>query len=454
MKFLIVGSESLINEFLFKYELKDDCIIFSTSKKKFKVDRKKFEIYNRDLILQKEKSKQWKKKEYIILSEMMVNQLLGDFEVLLTADRELGGPFGGYYGNIFYIWNMVKAVIYLIKEEAVKSIIFLEPPHLIDTVIMEKVGRKCIGNIFINDQPSRVLPWIYSWEPHDIQILGILKNKNNQNPYNSSVHQSNLDHIICQGRVALELIKGKKDVSQINKKKYFIKKIFDTCSIVKLIKSDLSINQFRREVWYRHLYSIYRKIQYSNELIKNQKNVDHWGIVFFLHTQPEMTTIPRAGLSAQQFSIINAIAQLLPNLDIGIKEHPMTFERGFAYKYRHHYLIRDVCCLENISVVPLKLDTPMILSKVDIIATITGTVALEALAAGVPVLYFGGGPKFVEDHPLCEIISSLSETEDKINLLKENKIKFDASGLDPIKFLCELMDHKKNKFTEGDSLCL
>ena len=106
-------------------------------------------------------------------------------------------------------------------------------------------------------------------------------------------------------------------------------------------------------------------------------------LVVFLHYQPEETSSPRGGFFANQLNIVRWLRLKFPDKRILVKEHPHRSYRG----YRPQVFYRELARLGNVFFT--KETTTNLLEKAEAVATICGTVGLEAAYRGVPVLLFG-----------------------------------------------------------------
>jgi len=116
-------------------------------------------------------------------------------------------------------------------------------------------------------------------------------------------------------------------------------------------------------------------------------------VVFFMHYQPERTSMPEGGRYAQQWLIIRAIAMSIPNdWVLLVKEHPSSFMGEYHRAYRSPILYSEIASLDNVRLVPIEEDTFSLIDRSVAVATITGTVGMQALIRGKPVLIFGTAP--------------------------------------------------------------
>lgn len=113
-------------------------------------------------------------------------------------------------------------------------------------------------------------------------------------------------------------------------------------------------------------------------------------VVFFMHYQPERTSVPEGQGYGQQWLALRALANALPEgYQLVVKEHPSTFRFNFDPAYRSLELHKQISLLPNTRLVPLSFSPFDLIDKAAAIATITGTVGVEAIIRGKAVIVFG-----------------------------------------------------------------
>lgn len=113
-------------------------------------------------------------------------------------------------------------------------------------------------------------------------------------------------------------------------------------------------------------------------------------VVFFLHYQPERTSVPEGQGYGQQWLALRALANALPaGYQLVVKEHPSTFRYNFDPSFRSLELYEQISRLPNTHLVPLNFSPFDLIDKARAVATITGTVGVEAIIRGKPVVVFG-----------------------------------------------------------------
>ena len=115
-------------------------------------------------------------------------------------------------------------------------------------------------------------------------------------------------------------------------------------------------------------------------------------VVFLMHYQPEESSMPRGGIFAQQLNALLRLRAALPEqIAIVVKENKATFRAplALAIGVRSRDFYAALCSLPNTWLVPLERDTFELIDRALAVATITGSVGMEALCRGRPVIIFG-----------------------------------------------------------------
>lgn len=107
-------------------------------------------------------------------------------------------------------------------------------------------------------------------------------------------------------------------------------------------------------------------------------------IVYFLHFQPEATTLPRAGVFNEQQLAIKILAKSLEGTGIKlyVKEH-------FVQPYRHKYFYDDLSKIRGVQLLSGEVDSKKLVVHCVAAATCTGTIIQEAVINQKPVFVFG-----------------------------------------------------------------
>lgn len=148
-----------------------------------------------------------------------------------------------------------------------------------------------------------------------------------------------------------------------------------------------------------HGYFRYREKQKEKDIyaqfvkVKNviDLNAQSDKLIFFpLHYQPELTTSPDGGIYSQQWLAIKHLVEKLPaGFKVLVKEHPSQFLINSKRVRSHNFYKGILSISDKIEFVGLNVDSKRILDHASGVITITGTIGLESLLKGKPVLYFG-----------------------------------------------------------------
>src|SRR5215217_710449 len=136
----------------------------------------------------------------------------------------------------------------------------------------------------------------------------------------------------------------------------------------------------------RRLKAEYHK-RITNVNLDDGKNY----FLFGLHYQPEETTVPSAGIFYNQFSLIKHISSKLPeNSVLIVKEHTTQFHPNYdGHRGRYRDIYESIKDLPNVVMINDEISSNLLLKKVTAVFTLTGTIGLEALLRGKPVIVFG-----------------------------------------------------------------
>ena len=124
-----------------------------------------------------------------------------------------------------------------------------------------------------------------------------------------------------------------------------------------------------------------------------ETNIPKGPYVYFpLHYEPERTTNPDGGVFHDQ---LRALAQLRafvpPNIAICVKEHPSQFNaRMIGHQGRTARFYKAITAFSGVKLVSETVSSAKLILNSQAVATISGTVALEAAILGKRGLVFGG----------------------------------------------------------------
>jgi hypothetical protein len=147
-------------------------------------------------------------------------------------------------------------------------------------------------------------------------------------------------------------------------------------------------------------------------LLKSYRDVSMSGlpetpfVVYFMHYQPERSSLPEGLLFAQQWLAIRLLSWALPEgWTLVVREHPSMWLHPLDITVRTPDLYREISLLPNVKICSMDLDTFEVIDKSEAVATLTGSVGFQAILRNKPVIAFGL-PAY-KDHPACFSVASL-----------------------------------------------
>lgn len=113
--------------------------------------------------------------------------------------------------------------------------------------------------------------------------------------------------------------------------------------------------------------------------------------LFALHYEPESTSFPEGLPVKNQFdAVVEARRLLAPDRELLVKEHPVqALSVNQGYMGRSPFFYSAVRGLRNTRIVPSQVSAKELMASVDVVFTLTGTVAFEGLSLGKQVVHFG-----------------------------------------------------------------
>jgi len=217
-------------------------------------------------------------------------------------------------------------------------------------------------------------------------------------------------------------------------------------------ESDISPLEFKlnkvRSAWF--LLKLKRKYECiaTNELPDNY-------VYFALHYQPELTTLPLAGIYRNQYLAVAELSDKLPSdWDIIVKEHPGQFQfNRWGEQARTHYYYDLMSKIDSVSFVSLDLDSFTLIDNAIATASVGGTVGFESVLRGKPTFVwrdtwysslsgctiFENVPKSINQNYIDHITSAIENLEYTLRELSALRSHFaDHDDCESNKYACAL----------------
>ncbi|HNN62160.1 MAG TPA: hypothetical protein PKH78_03925 [Candidatus Obscuribacter sp.] len=152
--------------------------------------------------------------------------------------------------------------------------------------------------------------------------------------------------------------------------------------------------------------------------------------VFFLHYQPEGTTLPYGLAFAQQWLAISRLRMALPeDVQLAVKDHPGMFLRGMLRpSVRDRYFYESIAGLPNTVLVDINQDSFDLIDHAEAVVTITGTAGFQALARGKPVIVFGTAP--YRHFPSVRQVASVADLKSAVAEVANGLTEYDGQVFD------------------------
>ncbi len=166
-----------------------------------------------------------------------------------------------------------------------------------------------------------------------------------------------------------------------------------------------------------------RNYFYYKKWSKKHKLDDLKYMVFFMHFQPERSTLPEAYDFVDQFYTIKILSMMLPeNVKLLVKEHPSMFTKISEPKARNPYNYKLIKDLTNVEFVSMDMDSFSLIDNALAVISSKGTVSLEAYMRHKPVIMFG---KTNLKLPGVYNFESIDGLQEHINKIISDQIKVD-----------------------------
>ncbi len=130
-----------------------------------------------------------------------------------------------------------------------------------------------------------------------------------------------------------------------------------------------------------------------------------------LHYQPEATTAPMGNIFHNQWLLTKLISDNLPaGWKIAVKEHPSqwAYTKRNQRHFRSKYFYQSIASIKNVIMMPVEYNSFTLLDGSRIVATVSGTISLEAILRKKNCMLFGLSPysgydgiTIVKDNETC-----------------------------------------------------
>ena len=325
-----------------------------------------------------------KEVEFIEEYEIALSNIFSDSRSFYLIERLFRSELGGsVFNSSIKIEKIVWNSLAILRRHGIDRVISGETPHGIQWFLAKTAEAVGVDVLRIHRSPLPTRKWVSRGIEGVHPILPVISNRIQAD---SEVDMKLVRDYVAKLRSTYEdaIPSYEKRRQETYKGKFFSWPI-EIRSVVKnrglrgykICRSVFEILRKKREL------SSYVSLSSSYSNKKKQ-------LVFFLHYQPERTTLPEGGRYVQQWLIIRALSIALPlGWQLVVREHPSTFRYVYDSSTRPQGFYEEISALPNTVLAPLELSPFQLMEESTAIATVTGTVGVEAIIRGTPVLCFG-----------------------------------------------------------------
>jgi hypothetical protein len=308
------------------------------------------------------------------LAELIIG-LNQDVNCLFLAERERGEFFNGSFLASVALSNCARFAWSVLDDHRPELVIFHNHPHELFTYVLLKLSlHRNIATFLVH---FSALPWRSSISRYD--AAGLTTKLKLRTAW-SDLERDSVERYMSRLQASHEsaIPHGDRALISSQRRSFYIGDELRSLLHGSIIKNLLRLAR---------KWSVYRAFQRTVSDAKPKSYV-----TFLMHYQPEETTMPRGGVFAQQLNAILLLRAALPDsVAIVVKENKATFRAPLVLSMavRSQDFYAALSSLPNTWLVPLERDTFELIDNSLAVATITGSVGLEALCRGKPVLVFG-----------------------------------------------------------------
>lgn len=412
------GTSSYILETLAEYlneqKIIPHCVI-SKKKGSDKVEHLSESITYRENFLRNEKCKE--AKIDLKLYQEITNNLMSDVNFILLFERN--NPFilgNGLFNQFHIIERLIYNIITFLRLQKPDFIFSFAVPHHFINYAIVRIAEIMHIKVYFCDNNG--LPWQY-YLYHGISNRKMIPNNASKNKVSTSIlNWHALQNINYEDSVLLYKKSGGLGLADLELAFLRFKLLFSL------------FHENRKSGYYfkRNLLSILKsqimmfKSKKLKNIIEKQGKINlhtEKYFVFFLHYQPEATSMPNAGIYANQLFVIRELSLAMPDgYKLLVREHPFSFENGFSYRYRTKSFYDAINAMKNVKLISLHHDPYELIDSSSGVVTLTGTVGLQAICRGKAVITYG--------HAAYSSVSGVFKNSSTLNL--RNVLKDLASG--------------------------
>jgi hypothetical protein len=158
-------------------------------------------------------------------------------------------------------------------------------------------------------------------------------------------------------------------------------------------KNNGKIFSFANTFWKNKVHldrTIHAALMWSRLYLATKNSVPEKYVIYYLQYQPERTSLPEAGIFCNQHLAIRTLRAATPvDTTVVVREHPSTFSNYCDKTWRSRNFYSSISTIDGVQIASIEHDPFDLIDNAVAVATLTGTVAFEARARGIPVVFLG-----------------------------------------------------------------
>jgi hypothetical protein len=141
-------------------------------------------------------------------------------------------------------------------------------------------------------------------------------------------------------------------------------------------------------------------------------------VIYFMHYQPERSSLPEALFHTQQLIALRQLANTLPaGWKLLVREHPSMWLLPLDLSVRTADYYEQIVALPNTALASMEMDTFELIDRSAAVSTLTGSVGFQALLRGKPAMVFGL-PAY-KDHPACITVATMTDVARAFDAIRQ-----------------------------------
>lgn len=365
----LAGSQSLVNfiveqeECVLLYEARDDDI----KNDGFRELEKKCRVFCIDALSNIPKNINFSS-EKIIDEESIIRAVSSDSRIAQLKSRDKRIDLSGPFSTVCCSNDLIIRATKFYEHNGINEIYCAYSPHTFESFVFMRTMEEC--GVRVLKLMNSPLPWIF------LPMEGL---SNEPQAFVRSSEFKDLEAQKIKVNKYLSILKGEYDhaIPYYDRKPKFSFLQYFANLINSLAPKNLVRNIEKKIGYY--------EFKNTTDSLEKYPNFG----VYFLHYQPESNTLPDAEIYNDQYLAIKKISDSLPDgVTLVLKEHPSTFAKRCDRRFRPRDFYRRLVSLPNVIMCPLDTPTFDLIDNALFVSSITGVCLTEALARGIPILFF------------------------------------------------------------------